>query len=103
MKISKESKEKKNKKGWIFFSYLHVHEIVEGLHFYFNLSVSACVSVGPSMNKMPIERKHQFGRGFQQTVAYIIDSDPVTIGDLESKVKVTVTENLSENDRKKIR
>ena len=33
-------------------------------------------------------------------VAYNTGSDPIEIGDLGSKVKVTVTENVFENDEK---
>ena len=33
-------------------------------------------------------------------VAYNIDSDPIEIGDLGSKVKVTVTENVFKNHEK---
>ena len=35
-------------------------------------------------------------------VAYRTDSNPIKIGDLGSKVKVTVTENVCKNDKKKI-
>ena len=35
-------------------------------------------------------------------VAYNTGSDPIEIGDLGSKVKVTVTENVCKNDEKKI-
>ena len=34
-------------------------------------------------------------------VAFCTGSDPIEIGDLGSKVKVTVTENVSKNDEKK--
>ena len=34
-------------------------------------------------------------------VAYNTGSDPIEIGDLGSKVKVTVTENVCKNDEKK--
>ena len=34
--------------------------------------------------------------------AYRIGSNPIEIGDLGSKVKVTVTENVCKNDEKKI-
>ena len=57
-----------------------------------------CVSV----NKIPAERMHQFGCGFRLIVGYCTGSDPIEIGDLGFKVKVTVTENLSKNDEKKI-
>ena len=33
-------------------------------------------------------------------VAYNIGSDPIEIGDLRSKVKVTVTENVCKNEEK---
>ena len=36
-------------------------------------------------------------------VAYRIGSNPIEIGDLGAKVKVTVTENVCKNDKKKIR
>ena len=35
-------------------------------------------------------------------VSYCTGSNPIEIGDLGSKVKVTVTENVSKNDEKKI-
>ena len=36
-------------------------------------------------------------------VAYRTGSNPIEIGDLGLKVKVTVTENVCKNDKKKIR
>ena len=54
------------------------------------LSVSVCVCV--SVNKIAAERMHQFGCGFRWIVAYCTGSNPIEIGDLGSKVKVTVTQ-----------
>ena len=59
--------------------------------------VSVCVS-GFLVNKIPAERMHRFGRGFRLMVAYRTGSNPIEIGDLGSKVKVTVTENVCKND-----
>ena len=42
---------------------LDLHEIVEGLYFYCSVSVCLCVCV--SVNKIPAERMHWFGRGFR--------------------------------------
>ena len=59
------------------------------------VSVSVCVCVsGILVNKIPAERMHRFGRDFRYRVAYRIGSNPIEIGDLGSKVKVTVTENV---------
>ena len=69
---------------------------MEGLYCHFNLSVCVsvclCVCVCPALhvNKIPTEWIHRFGRGFCYTVAYRTDSDPIEIGDLGSKVKVTM-------------
>ena len=52
------------------------------------------------MNKIPAKRMHRFGRGFRKMVAYNTGSDPFEIGDLGSKVKVTVTENVCKNNEK---
>ena len=83
---------------------LHLHEIVEELYFHCSLSVclSVCVSVCPPIlvNKIPAEQMHRFGRSFRWTVAYRTGSDPIEIGDLGSKVKVTVTENVCKSDEK---
>ena len=46
---------------------------------------------------------HQFGCGFRKIVAYCTGSDPIEIGNLGSKVKVTEIENVSKNDEKKNR
>ena len=75
----------------MFSDFLHLHEILEGL--YFHCSLSVCLSVCPALlvNYIPAERINQFGRGFRKMVAYRTDSDPFEIGDLGSKVKVTVT------------
>ena len=56
-----------------------------------------CLSVCPALlvNKIPAKQMHQFGRGFRKTVAYCIDSDPIEIGELRSKLKVTVTQYSS--------
>ena len=73
---------------------------MEGLFFHFSLSVCVCVCVCvfvcvcvcPFVNKIPAKRMHQFGCDFRLTVAYHTGSDPIEIGDLGSKVKVTVTQ-----------
>ena len=76
---------------------LHLQEIVEGIYFHCSLSVCLCVceclSVCPEIlvNKIPAERMHRFGRGFCLMVAYCTGTNPIEIGDLGSKVKVTVT------------
>ena len=57
--------------------------------------VCVCVCVYPSVNKMPIERTHRFERGIRLTVAYSFCSDPIEIGDLGFKVKITVTEYVN--------
>ena len=58
--------------------------------------VSVCLSVCPALlvNKIPAERMHRFGRGFRLMAANRTGSDPIEIGDLGSKVKVTVTSFL---------
>ena len=38
-------------------------------------------------------------RGFREMVAQNIGSNPIEIGDLGLKVKVTVTENVSKNEK----
>ena len=43
------------------------------------------------VNKIPIERMNRFRRCFHYMVAYRTGSNPIEIGDLGSKVKVTVT------------
>ena len=77
------------------YSFLNLHDFVEGLYFHCSLSVcvSVCMSVCPEIlvNKIPAERMHRFGRGFRLMVAYRTGSNPIEIGDLGSKVKVTVT------------
>ena len=70
---------------------------MEGLYFYFSLSVCLCVRVsvcvsGFLVNKIPAEQMHRFGRGFRKMVAYNTGSDPIEFGDLGSKVKVIVTQ-----------
>ena len=49
------------------------------------------------MNKIPAERMHRF----RYMVAYNTGSDHIEIGDLGSKVKVTVTENVCTMMKKK--
>ena len=58
--------------------------------------LSVCVSVCLALlvNKIPVKRMYRFGRGFLYMAAYNTDSNPVEIGDLGSKVKVTVTQGL---------
>ena len=73
---------------------LHLHEIVEGLYFHFSLSVCLCVCLCVRrflVNKIPAERMNRFGCGFGEMVAYCSGSNLIEIGDLGSKVKVTVT------------
>ena len=53
--------------------------------------LSLCVCVCLFVNKMPIEPLHRFWRGLRQISAYCSCSNPIEIGDLGSKVKVTVT------------
>ena len=71
---------------------------MEGLYFHCSLSVCVCVCLCvcecPDLfvNKIPAVRMHRFGRGFRYRFAYDIGSDPIEIGDLGSKVKVTVTQ-----------
>ena len=72
---------------------------MEGLQLIFSLQfvsvcvcVCMCVSGSFLVNKIPDERMLLFGHSFRLTVAYCLDSDPIEIGDLESKVKVTVTQ-----------
>ena len=67
------------------------------------MCVCVCLSVCVSnflVNKFLAERMHRFGRGFRKMVAYNTGSDPIEFGDLGSKVKVTVTENVCKNDEK---
>ena len=70
----------------MLFQFLHLHDILEGLYFHCSLSVcvSVCVCVCPAIlvNKIPAERMHRYCTG----------SDSIEIGDLGSKVKVTVTQ-----------
>ena len=59
-----------------------------------SVCVCVCLSVCVSeilVNKIPAERMHRFGRGFHLMVAYRTDLNPIENGELESKVKVTVT------------
>ena len=67
------------------------------------MCVCVCLSVCPSVNKMPIERRHRFGIGFRKTVAYSTGSDPNEIGDFGSKVKVTMKQNVSKDDNENLR
>ena len=69
---------------------LHIHEKVEGLYFYFSLSFSVCVCPALLVNKIPLI--HWFGRGFRLMVACNTGLDPIRIGYLRSKAKVTVTQ-----------
>ena len=43
------------------------------------------------VNEIPAERMNRFGRDFRYMVAFCTGSNPIKIGDLGSKVKVTVT------------
>ena len=68
--------------------FLHLHEIVEGLYFYFSFSVCVCVSV--------FEQKADRTAKSILTLSslssfYCSRWNPIEIGDLWSKVKVTVT------------
>ena len=60
-----------------------------------SVCVCLCGCVCVSEKKNPAEPMHQFGCGFRLIVAYCTGSNPIEIGDLGSKVKVTVTENVS--------
>ena len=53
--------------------------------------MSVCLSVCLSVKKIPAKQMNQFGRGFRLIVAYHTGSNPIEIGDLGWKVKVTVT------------
>ena len=78
---------------------------MEGLYFHYSLCVCVfvcvcvcvcvyvcvCLSVCLSVNKIPAERMHRFERDFRQMAAYRTGSNPIEIGDLGSKVKVTET------------
>ena len=59
---------------------------------YVCVCLSVCLSGCLLVYKIPAERMHRFGRDFRYMVAHGIFSDPIKIGDLESKVKVTVTQ-----------
>ena len=79
-----------------FLVFSHIYEtIVEGLYFHCNLSLCVCVyvCVCPTLlvNKIPAEWMNRFGRGFCLMIAYRTGSNPIEIGDLGSKVNVTVT------------
>ena len=54
------------------------------------MCLCVCVCVRVSVNKISAEQMHRFGRGFRYTAAYRTGSDPIEIGDLGLKVKVTV-------------
>ena len=54
------------------------------------------------MNKIQAELMYRFGRSFCLIVPYRTGSDPIEIGDIDSKVKVTMTENACLNDENKI-
>ena len=57
------------------------------------LCVCVCMCVCPAVlvNKIPAKRMHRFGRSFRYMAAYRTGSNSIEIGDLGSKVKVTVT------------
>ena len=77
-------------RGGIMFS-------LQFVFLYVCVCMYVCVSVCTSVcffllvNKIPAERKHQFGRGFHSMFAYCTGSDRIEIDDLGSKVKVKVT------------
>ena len=50
-----------------------------------------CSSVSLSVNKIPSDMMDCFGCDFREMVAYCSGSDRFEIGDIGSKVKVTVT------------
>ena len=50
-----------------------------------------CLSVSLLVNKISAKQMHRFGHGFCKMAAYYNCSDSIEIGDLGSKVKVTVT------------
>ena len=60
--------------------------------------VCVCVWVCLSVIIIPAERMPIFGRGFHRIFACCTGSEPIEMGDLGFKVKVTVTENVSKND-----
>ena len=77
----------------LLFYLLHLHEIVEGYLFTaVCLCVCLCVCVCPVLlvNKIPDKWMHWFGRCFRQMAVYRTGSNPIEIGDLGSKIKVTV-------------
>ena len=55
--------------------FLHLYEIVEGLYFYFSLTVCACACL--SVNKIPAKRMDRYGCSFCQIVAYRTGLDPI--------------------------
>ena len=77
---------------------------MEGLYVHCSLSVCLCVCLcvrisceqNFSRTDVPI-----WTRFLLNLVAYRTGSNPIEIGDLGSKVKVTVTENVYKNDEKK--
>ena len=66
--------------------------IVEGLYLYCSLSVCLSVCLTLLVNKILAKRMNRFGRGFRLMVSHRTGSNPIEIeiGDLGSKVKVTV-------------
>ena len=71
-------------------SFLHLHEIVEGLYFHYSLSVCVCVYVSDceqnaNRTATPILTRSSLNSCLLQSLK------PYQIGDLGSKVKVTVT------------
>ena len=82
--------------------FLHLHEIVEGLYFHCSLSVCMCVCVcvrnsceqNSSQTDAPIWTRFWLNGCLQHWLGTYWN------GDLGSKVKVTVTENVCKNDEK---
>ena len=81
---------------------LHLRRTVEGLYFHCSLSVCVCVcmSVCLWVDEITVKWIHWFWCGFCWMVAYHTGSDFIKIGDAWSKVKVTVTENVFQDNEK---
>ena len=68
---------------------------------YFHCSLSVCLSVCLSVSEQNTSRMYApFWTRFLLNGCLLHCSDPIEIGDLGSKVKITVTENVCQNDEK---